>query len=52
MERLMCIFKDEKIYRYLNAIKEKEKSRIFCSHDLQHFFDVARISYIINLEEG
>ena len=29
---------------------EKEKSRIFCKHDLQHSLDVARIAYILNLE--
>lgn len=51
MERLMCIFNDEKYTQYLETINENEKSRIFCRHGLQHFLDVARISYIINLEE-
>ena len=52
MERLMCIFKDEKYTQYLETINENEKTRIFCRHGLQHFLDVARISYILNLEEG
>lgn len=51
MERLMCIFNDEKYTQYLETINENEKTRIFCRHSLQHFLDVARISYIINLEE-
>lgn len=52
MERLMCIFNDEKYAQYLEKIKDKEKSRIYCRHCLEHNLDVARISYIINLEEG
>lgn len=34
----------------MNKNMEKEKSRIFCKHDLQHSLDVARIAYILNLE--
>lgn len=52
MKRLMCIFNDEKYAQYLNAITESEKHRVFCKHHLQHFLDVARISYILNLEEN
>lgn len=51
MERLSCILNDEKYTQYLETINENEKQRIFCRHGLQHFLDVARISYIINLEE-
>lgn len=32
----------------LNA--EAEKDRLFCRHDLQHSFDVARVAYIMSLE--
>lgn len=31
-------------------LEELEKTRIFCRHQLQHFLDVARIAYILNLE--
>lgn len=33
-------------------IEEKEKDRIFCKHDLNHFLEVARIASIINLKNG
>ena len=29
-----------------------EKDRIYCKHNLEHFLDVARIAYMINLEEN
>lgn len=30
---------------------EAEKERVFCHHDMVHFLDVARIGWILNLEE-
>ena len=51
MERLMCVFGEDKYTQFLKTIEEKEVNRIFCRHGLQHSLDVARISYIINLEE-
>lgn len=33
-------------------LREKEATRIFCRHGLDHFMDVARIAWIICLEEG
>ena len=35
----------------LNSIRELEKNRKFCRHTEEHFFDTARIMYIIALEE-
>jgi putative nucleotidyltransferase with HDIG domain len=35
----------------MNRIAELEKEREFCLHDLNHSLDVARIGYIISLEE-
>lgn len=35
---------------YLSKLKECEKDRKFCCHNISHFLDVARIAYIINLE--
>lgn len=35
----------------LEDLRELEKDRIFCKHDLSHFMDVARVCYILVLEE-
>ena len=34
----------------MQGIKEAEKDRIFCKHDMEHFLNVARLAYIYNLE--
>lgn len=36
---------------YMQDIERAEKTRKFCLHGLSHCLDVARIGYIINLEE-
>ena len=36
----------------INKIENDEKTRVFCKHDFSHLMDVARICYIINLEEN
>ena len=36
----------------INKIEDDEKIRVFCKHDFSHIMDVARICYIINLEEN
>lgn len=33
-------------------IQQSEKNRVFCNHTLEHFLDVARLSWIYNLEEN
>lgn len=33
-------------------LKKAEQGRIFCCHQMEHLLDVARIAYIINLEQG
>ena len=38
-----------KTYMEANAVKEQE--RIFCRHNMEHVMDVARIAYILNIEE-
>lgn len=38
-----------KIYMEANAVKEQ--GRIFCRHNMSHVLDVARIAYILNMEE-
>lgn len=37
---------------YLSRIKADETNRPFCKHDMIHFLDVARIAYILSLEDG
>ncbi|MBR5337482.1 MAG: HD domain-containing protein [Lachnospiraceae bacterium] len=36
----------------LRVIEEYEADRIFCRHDMEHFLDVARIAYALDLERG
>lgn len=44
---------DHPSYReYLKMNEEAEIDRSFCRHDLSHFLDVARIAYIMNLEQN
>ncbi len=37
---------------YYQRLTELEKERLFCRHQMDHFLDVARIAYILNLEMG
>jgi len=37
--------------KYLNELEELEKDRFFCRHNYEHFISVARICYILKLEE-
>lgn len=36
---------------YYDKLRVSEKNRIFCCHQMEHLMDVARIAYIINLEQ-
>lgn len=36
----------------LDKLRELEKDRVFCGHDIEHFLDVARITMIICTEKG
>ena len=36
----------------LHKISELEKERKFCKHDMEHSLDVARLAYIMSLEDG
>jgi uncharacterized protein len=51
-DRINAILYNHKFISYLNKNKKCEKDRIFCHHDLSHFLDVARIAYILNLENN
>ena len=52
MKRVDEILKHEIFRQHMNDINEAEKNRCFCNHDVEHLMDVARIAWILNLEEG
>jgi len=47
-----ALIKHPKYLEYYNKILDLEKDRSFCHHDMTHFLDVARIAYILALEEN
>lgn len=51
MQKVDNILADETFRHYLKKIKKKEKDRQFCKHNLRHLLDVARIAYIMSLEQ-
>lgn len=51
MERVNRILKNKKYQDYLQKNKAAEEGRIFCCHNMEHFLDVARIAYILCMEE-
>ncbi|MEG0296424.1 MAG: HD domain-containing protein [Clostridium sp.] len=52
MKKVDKILNDNLYKKCLEEIKECEKDREFCLHNLEHFINMARISYIKVLEEG
>lgn len=51
-QRLKQIW-DHPFYREIyEKLQECEKGRVFCSHGMEHFLDVARIAYIRDLEQN
>lgn len=51
MERIRRVMEDPVFQQELAGIMELERERSFCGHGLEHLLDVARLSYIFNLEE-
>ena len=51
MERINWIINHSLYQSSYQHLKELEKNRIFCCHQMPHLLDVARIAYIRNLEE-
>ena len=51
MQRCNRIYNHPVFQERLQEIEKKEKDRIFCLHNLAHALDVARIGYIMILEE-
>lgn len=50
-DRINIILHNDKFNEYLGKNENLEKDRKFCCHNINHFLDVARIAYIISLEE-
>ena len=50
-DKINLILNNKDYISYLKEIEDYEKDREFCTHDLKHFLDVARIAYIISLEK-
>jgi uncharacterized protein len=50
--RMNQILVNARFQEYVRKNEESEADRKFCRHGLQHSLDVARIAYIINLEQG
>lgn len=46
------IFSTQSYQDILRELEDLEKDRIYCKHNLEHFMDVCRIAYILNLEEA
>lgn len=51
MNRCDKIWRHPSYQQYYKQIEACEQDRIFCHHDMVHFLDVARIGWIIALEE-
>jgi len=51
MERINRILTDSDYRKYIEKNCAAEEERIFCRHNMEHFLDVARIAWILNLEE-
>lgn len=52
MRRIDAVIRNPLFRECLAKNEEAEKNREFCKHGLQHFVDVARITYILLLESG
>lgn len=50
MERYQKVAKHKKLQEYMERIAVCEQGRRFCGHDWEHLLAVARIAYIIALE--
>jgi dihydrofolate synthase/folylpolyglutamate synthase len=51
MERADKVRCDSEYKALMNSIEMKEQERVFCRHGMSHVLDVARIAYILCLEE-
>lgn len=52
MDRINKIIFDEDYCLYLHKNNVEEKNRVFCKHHFEHLIAVARLTYLLILEEG
>lgn len=52
MNRVRQLTADPDYGRYLRETEKHEKDRLYCRHDFSHLLDVARIAWILCLEQG
>lgn len=52
MTRIDRILENNTFREHLRRIDEAETDRIYCLHGIEHLLDVARIGYIMNMEQG
>lgn len=51
MKRVNEIYNHPIFQEKFCALQEAEKDRLFCKHTLEHFIDVARLMYLLALEQ-
>ena len=51
MKRVNAILHHPLYRRCYGRLEELERDRIFCCHQMPHLLDVARIAYILNMEQ-
>jgi len=51
MNKIDLILANPEFKEHMARICKAEEDRIYCLHGMEHLLDVARIAYIINLEE-
>lgn len=51
MERLNAILRDRTYQEFVKRNQELEQSRVSCCHTFEHMLDVARIVYVLMLED-
>lgn len=52
MKKIELIINNETFKKNLKKLQELEKNRVFCKHGIEHSLDVARIAYIMVLENN
>ena len=52
MKKINLILQNKEYQNLLGYIKNAERERKFCRHDMRHFLDVSRLLYIYCLESG
>ncbi|PKM67949.1 MAG: hypothetical protein CVU95_04705 [Firmicutes bacterium HGW-Firmicutes-2] len=50
MKKIQRIYEHKDYQHYLSEITQMEVDRVYCKHDMAHFLDVARIAWIMCLE--